>query len=284
MGGARQSGTQGFELILFSTSPDLIRRAVASGVAGIIVDWETRGKYARQENWDTEINSATPRDLETVRASTSARVICRLNGLGDTTAAEVEAAVSGGADEILLPMVREPAEVEAVLHLARGRCGVGILVETVDAVRNAPALGRLPLSRVYVGLNDLAIERKLPNIFVSLADGTVDRIRPHFGAPFGFGGATLPEGGHPIPCRLLLAEMARLRCGFTFLRRSFHRDIRGRDVAAEVPRIHHALDAAFARAPARCLEDRQALRGLIAAAAAGKETADAAQRVPAPGA
>ena len=37
----------------------------------------------------------------------------------------------------------------------------------------AADLCRLPLTRVYVGLNDLSIDRGLANIFTSVADGTV---------------------------------------------------------------------------------------------------------------
>lgn len=96
------------------------------------------------------------------------------------TPAEVEAAISTGADEILVPIVRTPDEVCWVLRLTRERCGVGILVETIDAINCSEELGRLPLSRVYVGLNDLAIERKTPNIFTALVDGTVERLRECF--------------------------------------------------------------------------------------------------------
>jgi hypothetical protein len=35
------------------------------------------------------------------------------------------------------------------------------------------------------------------------------RLRRYFEVPFGFGGATLPDRGRPIPCRLLLSEMAQ---------------------------------------------------------------------------
>ena len=279
------NGASTFELFLFSTQPVLIRDAVAAGVAGIIVDWESRGKHSRQENWDTEINGDTPRDLEVVRQATPARVICRLNGFGETTAAEIEAAVSRGADEILLPMVRATAEVRRVLQMAGGRCGVGVLVETVAATRLAPELAGLPLSRVYVGLNDLAIDRGLKSIFQSVTDGTVERSRQHYRVPFGFGGATLPDRGSPVPCPLLLAEMARMKCGFTFLRRSFHRDIRGRDIALEVPRIHQAIARAFARTQSMEHEDREALRRIVASIAnGGEEAAVAAQRIAHPGA
>jgi hypothetical protein len=101
-------------------------------------------------------------------------------------------------------------------------------VETIEAVQLAEELGRLPVTRVYVGLNDLAIARGSRHIFTAIADGTIDRLRPHFSAPFGFGGLTIVGAGFPVPCRVLMAEMARLQCTFTFLRRSFIADIANR--------------------------------------------------------
>jgi hypothetical protein len=150
-------------------------------------------------------------------------------------------------------------EVAAVLGWGNGRCGVGILVETVDAVWQVEELARLPLSRVYVGLNDLAIERNAPNLFTALTDGTVERIQRSCHVPFGFGGLTLPERGYPIPCRLLIGEMARLNCDFSFLRRSFYRDIRDRDLAVEVPRILEAIRQARLRSPEAIARDRREL-------------------------
>jgi hypothetical protein len=251
--------TSSFELLLFSTSPETVRAAVDAGVAGIVVDWEHRGKRARQAGADTEINHDTPADLERVRAASDARVICRLNGYGPHTPAELERAIACGADEVLLPMVRTVEEVASVCSLARGRCGVGMLVETVAAVACAPAFARLPLARVYVGLNDLAIARGTPSIFTALVDGTVEDARRPFRLPFGVGGLTRPEGGAPIPCRLLIGEMARLGCAFSFLRRSFHRDMRGRDLALEVPRLRAALDRARRRTRAEVARDREEL-------------------------
>jgi hypothetical protein len=266
-----------FELVLFSIHPPFISRAVKAGVGGIIVDWERLGKADRQAGADTQLNHATLEDLRQVRASTDVPVLCRINGCGETTAAEVEEAVGGGADEILLPMVRSVEEVERVLERVRGRCGVGILVETVAATRLVDKLASLPLSRVYVGLNDLAIERKTPNIFTAVADGTLEQIRDAFrDVPFGFGGLTLPERGEPIPCRLLIGEMARLDCAFSFLRRSFYRDIQGRDLAVEIPRILEALEAARQRNPETVDRDRLALKQAIArwTSASAHEPAD----------
>lgn len=248
-----------FELMLFSTDVALIREAVEAGVDGIIVDWEQRGKPTRQAGADTEINYDTPADLRRVRQATAARVICRINGVCPTTNEEIETAVGEGADEILLPMVRTAREVENALNVVRGRCGVGILVETVSAVECIPSFDSLPLSRVYVGLNDLAIERGTSNLFNAVTDGTVERVRRATTVPFGFGGLTLPERGDPIPCRLLMGEMARLDCRFSFLRRSFRRDSRGRRLADVVERIRAGLAECAKRSNAQVTCDREAL-------------------------
>ena len=251
--------------MLFSTNPTFIRQSVEAGVRGIVVDWEHTGKERRQALADTQINRDTLDDLRRVRACTHALVICRMNGYGATTAEEVEQAVEAGADELLLPMVQTVEEVEAVLDQVKDRCGVGILVETVAATMLVEGLARLPLSRVYVGFNDLAIERKTPNIFAAVSDGTVDRVRRSFHIPFGFGGLTLPDCGYPIPCRLLIGEMIRINCDFSVLRRSFYRDIRGRDPAFEIPRLLEALRQAALRSPAAVASDRHDLENAIRA-------------------
>jgi hypothetical protein len=195
-------------------------------------------------------------------------VICRINAFGPRTTQEVERAIGEGVDELLLPMVRRVDEVVSILELVGGRCGVGILVETVAACELAPQLGTLPLSRVYVGLNDLAIDRRSRTIFAPLVDGTMERLRPCFDMPFGFGGLTLPERGDPIPCRLLIAEMARLRCQFSFLRRSFHRDIEGRDIHREVPALLAALSDARSASPNVLEQSHQRLTPIIERSAA----------------
>lgn len=256
-------GLPGFSLLLFSVDPVFIRSAVRAGVAGIVVDWESVGKRARQSCANTEVNHHTVEDLRRVRGATDQLVICRINSLHEGSAAEVEQALSAGADELLVPMVRHSRDVEQILGLTRGRCRVGILIETEDAVRLARELCALPLSRVYVGLNDLAIDRGAQNIFHAVVDGTVERVRHACSPPFGFGGLTLPEAGRPIPCRLLIGEMARLDTQFSFLRRSFHQDILGRDVDVEIPRLLAALAAARHRSAGEMAADQRELAAAV---------------------
>ena len=245
-----------FELLLFTTDPILIRRAVSAGVDAIVIDWETRGKDRRQAGADTQINHDTPADLRRARASTTAPIVCRVNGVGDWTPDEIEAAIEGGATEILVPMVRSRDEVAFVLEHVDGRCGVGILVETCAAVHCAAEFTRLPLTRIYVGLNDLAIERRSRSLVEAVADGTVERVRTQASVPFGFGGLTVPDRGSPIPCRLLMGEMMRIGCAFSFLRRSFLRDIADVPLEAAVRQIRGGLEAARCRAPHTVERDR----------------------------
>jgi hypothetical protein len=256
-----------FALLLFTTETAYARAAEAAGVDGFVVDWEGIGKRSRQRGADTEVSGDTPEDLSGVRGAVASPVVCRINRLGPQTSGEVEDAVARGADEVLLPMVTAPGEVEKVLELVDGRCGVGILVETERAVACAPELGRLPLSRAYVGLNDLAIERRSNSIFDAVVDGTAERVRESFEAPFGFGGLTLPDQGSPVPCRLLIGEMARLRCDFGFLRRSYRRDVAPDEQAGAVAAIRAELARAAARGPAEVRRDREelaaALGGLV---------------------
>ena len=235
----------GFGLYLFSTDEATVQEAVEAGVDGIVIDWENIGKPQRQAGADTQINYDSPEDLARVRRCTDARVLCRINGFSGATADEVARAIDCGADELLLPMVRKADEVRATLDLVSERVDLGILVETSEAIAEIEALVRLPIRRVYVGLNDLAIDRGLDNIFESVADGTVESVRESCRLPFGFAGLTLPHRGSPIPCQLLINEMAHLRCDFSFLRRSFFADVQQTTIAEAVPAIREAMEAAM---------------------------------------
>lgn len=246
-----------FDLLLFSTNTQLIHKAVASGVAGIVLDWEQQGKEERQAGADTQINGDTLEDLRRIRLCTDAPIICRTNSYGPDAVHEIEDAIAFGADEILLPMVRTVSEVEQVLRLIGGRCGLGIMVETIEAIQLANQLGRLPLKRVYVGLNDLAIALKTESIFTALIDGTIERIRPLFHVPFGLGGLTLPDRGFPIPCRLIMSELARLRCTFTVLRRSFHADTVLGEVGDAIQQILVSMGRALARSNEDLMKDHE---------------------------
>jgi 2-keto-3-deoxy-L-rhamnonate aldolase RhmA len=254
-----------FELLLFSTTREFAQEAAEAGIDGIIVDWEVAGKEQRQSGADTEINHDTIEDLKRVRSWVDVPVLCRINSPGPTTKRELEMAIGAGADEVLVPMVRSPLELERVIDAARERCGVGVLIETVDAVASVQEFAKLPFSRLYVGLNDLAIDRGSASIFAALADRTLERVSSAIDGSFGFGGLTAPERGHPIPCRLLIGELARLGSSFSFLRRSYKRDVGGEGQAEVIARLRLALAEARARTLVEVKRDRRELEEAIVA-------------------
>lgn len=252
-----------FELLLFSTYPHVINEAMKGGLGSVIVDLENQGKYKRQVGFDTEINTNSFMDIKNVSQETDAWVITRINRFSDQTEKEINQSIKHGSHEILLPMVQSITEVQKTLAIIKDRCPLGILVETISGVHLSQRLSDFPLSRVYVGLNDLAIDRGLRNIFESVADGTVELIRRHFHQPFGFGGLTLPEAGQPIPCRLLMSEYARLNTQFSFLRRSFFQDTQGMDLSKAISNIRRAVEETFTKSKSELEDDHLEFLALV---------------------
>jgi hypothetical protein len=251
---------------LFFTTTARAQAAVAAGITRLVVDLEVVGKHERQVGHDTQVNTHQVSDIVTVRRAAGCAVTCRVNSVGAGTDDEIEAVVDTGADEVLVPMAREVAEVERVLDAVGGRAAVAVMVETQAAVDLADALASLPVSRLYLGLLDLWIDRRSRHPFEALADGTIDRVAEVArcrGRGFGFGGLTLPGGGYPLPVQHLFNELSRTST-FTFLRRSFERDVPDADMAAAVSSIRSALEVAGRRPAAQVEADRLRARAACA--------------------
>ncbi|MEZ5645123.1 MAG: hypothetical protein R3E94_19965 [Burkholderiaceae bacterium] len=253
------------DLFLFETSAPGAAAMHHAGVQHLLVDWEYMGKTERQQGFDTEI---APQDRNTLRdivRSTTGPVWCRINRSGEHTRREIEEAIEAGASGLFLPMVQHPSEVEAFLGMIDGRCESGILVETTQAMTHLGSLAKFPLSRVYFGLNDFAISRSAHFIFRAVLDGSVQRAREAFeGIPFGFAGVTAIDRGSPVPCAWLVEEMERLGCQFSFMRRSFRRDVRQVSPGELVDGVQAYWRQCRARDPATRQSDHHRLHALLA--------------------
>jgi hypothetical protein len=251
--------------VLFEHDPDLVRAYADAGVTHFIVDMEWKDKHERQQGFDTEIAPVSVRSIGLLTRIPTVFVSCRINGFCDSTKDEVEAAINEGVHRIFLPMASCVEEVQAFIGIVDGRCETAILIETQRATTIARDLARLPVDAVYIGLNDLTISRGSRFIFSAVRDGSVRRMREAFaGRQFGFAGVTALGRGFPIPCRMLLAEMAALDCTFTFARRSFRKHMTGRDVGREVARIQAYWRMLMDRDFERVERDRSRLANLIA--------------------
>ena len=78
------------QLFLFTTDLGLAQRAEAAGIDSVIVDWESRGKDARQVGRDLEINCDSPEDAYRLARHLEIPVTVRINGPGHYGADEVE--------------------------------------------------------------------------------------------------------------------------------------------------------------------------------------------------
>jgi hypothetical protein len=260
------------EMFLFVANAAQAVAAQGAGITSVIVDWENQGKYERQRHHATEINRPSVNELRAVAAATNLPITVRINGLPAGTA-EVEVALDHGATIIMLPMARTPQEVETFLKQVRGRAKTLVQIETAELAEQCASLQQLEWDYAFIGLNDLMISRGGHWLWEPLYDGTVETI---FGAlpgrRLGFGGITAIGGGHPLPFVELLREFSRLGASFSFMRRTFHRELVGRDIAAEMAAVRAVWKANNLRSPVVVENDHrsfQALLTLLRASAVG---------------
>ena len=254
------------ELVLFETDAVRAKAAHAQGISSFMFDVETRGKEQRQRTFDTDISVTSLDKLSTFVAKSAIHPICRLDPWHSGIASDIEQAITGGASELIFPMVRTVGEVEHLLSLVGGRLPSGIMIETKEILDCVFDIGRMPLSKVYVGLNDIMISRGRSNLFEPMVDGTVDKIRSQIGSlRFGIAGATRVDAGSPLSFRLLLADLARLDVDFTFLRRSFRRDVKIDEIGPTVQDIAKLWLQLRARTQFEVSRDRSAFTAAVLA-------------------
>lgn len=242
-----------------------MRLAGPDDIVSMIVDWENQAKHERQQGHDTEINRHTLADLDHVVASAKVPVTVRINGF-PAGAEEIETALDHGAAILMLPMAKSAQEVEKFLRQVAGRARTIVQIETQSLVDDCPALKQLPWDYAFIGLNDLMISRRGNWLWEPLYDGTVDELCGQLaGRRIGFGGVTLVGGGQPLRLTDLLREYGRLGCTFSFLRRTFHKEMVDRDLTAELKAVQAAWQAVGKRGPTAVRQDHAEFRTRLTA-------------------
>lgn len=253
-----------YKLFLFTTDDELAEAALAGGVDYIIVDWERGAKRTRQAGTGFQIGEDSLEDARRLAGRRGFPVFVRVNPMDAGGASEVREALEAGASGLMLPMSRNAAEIRD--FLARVPRGIRTLVqiETAELAASPESIRDLGWDFVHVGLNDLMLARRSPSIWTAVLDGTIERICAGLeGRAFGFGGMTVVDGGSPVPARLVMLEMARLRCSMGVLRRSFRHDVVGRDPADEVAAIRRLVQSGATQGPARQRQQRSELEASI---------------------
>ena len=237
------------KLFLFSTDIRLAKEAEAGGVYSIIVDWENKGKHARQKGHNLEINSDTPEDVKNLAAALSIPITVRINALGPWTEGEISTALEAGASIIMLPMATSSDQVAEFLELVAGRAKTLVQIETADLANDLNTFKKLDWDFAYIGLNDLMLSKKGRYIWEPLLDSSVEYICTKLqGREYGFGGVTIIGGGSPLPCSLLIDEYTRLGCSLSFMRRTFKHEVaQTKAVSEKVKNIQAYIATSLAR-------------------------------------
>ncbi|WP_435634224.1 aldolase/citrate lyase family protein [Pseudomonas solani] len=240
------------KFFMITNCPELASFATRSGVDRIFIDTEILGKEARQGHLNTVISRHTLDDIYRIRPSVpEGGLLVRINPIHDGSEAEIDLAISAGADILMLPMFSGPEEVRAFTSAVRGRARCSLLLETVGAATTLrECLQVRGVDEVHIGLNDLHLELGMDFMFEPLASGIVDTIAEVLRdsrIPFGIGGiARVGEG--LLPAELLLTEHVRLGSTAAILSRTFHRqassvnEIKAQmDFSAEVEKLRKAF-------------------------------------------
>jgi hypothetical protein len=218
---------QSLQWMLITASPDVARFAEEAGVHRIFVDMEVLGKAERQGHLNTHKASHTLEDVAKIReVLKKAELMVRLNPLNIKTEDEVNAAISHGAQRLMLPMFQSGRDVQFFLKLVDGCVPVTFLLETPQAlVKLSTYISHLrEQDHIHIGLNDLSLGLGADFLFEPIAAGLIDpaaALLNDYGVQWGFGGIARVGGG-ALPAEWILSEHVRLGSKWVILSRAFH--------------------------------------------------------------
>ena len=156
--------------------PDVALVAEKYGVDRIWIDLETRGKEARQRNMNTVKSNHTIEDIRKIKPLLSrAEMMVRINPWYENSWNEVNEVIEAGADVVMLPYWKTPAEVQLFLTAVNGRCKTSLLLETKEAVECVDQVLKLKgIDEIHIGLNDLHLSYGMSFMFIVFTERTED--------------------------------------------------------------------------------------------------------------
>lgn len=194
------------------------------GVDTIFVDLERKGKLKRQGvgTWISDHNLETVTNLRKVSNS---ELLVRIDPICNESKFQIDEVISRGADNIMLPMIKNISEVEFFLENVNSQIKTTLLIETKESLEILDEITDLKgVDKIYIGLNDLHLSLNQKFMFQSLYNGILEdisRLLNLKNIEFGFGG--ISKIGHgEIKAEMILSEHIRLGSQSVILSRSFH--------------------------------------------------------------
>lgn len=212
-------------LMYITNKPVLAEIAEKAGVDWIFIDLEINGKVSRQGHLDTVISRHNINDISKVKkVLNKSKLLVRVNPIHEDSKVEINAAISGGADIIMLPYFKTVNEVKEFIKHINQRVKVCLLLETKEAIQELDGILKLEgIDMIHVGLNDLHLSYGMNFMFEPLANGMIDKIGKKVlsnGIEFGFGGIARCGQGI-LPAENIIVEHYRIGSSMVILSRSF---------------------------------------------------------------
>jgi 2-keto-3-deoxy-L-rhamnonate aldolase RhmA len=239
--------------------PKIAKLAINANIQRIFLDCEVIGKHQRQGHLDTLISNHSLSNLAPLKniISNAAEILVRLNPVHNNSKCEIEKAIEGGADIIMLPMFRSLDEVNIFIKFINKRAKFIPLVETREAFSLLKELCKISeIDEIFIGLNDLTIDLKMQFIFEPMLHGMLDnaaKLFHEYDKPFGFGGISRIGDGI-IPAEKVLGEHIRLGSTSVILSRAFHNNsstydelIKQINLQQEIAKLNHMKNLLFHR-------------------------------------
>lgn len=239
-------------LMILAADPQSAREAQNAGIDRIFYDLEWIGKAERQHGRNTVKSNNNIDDIPTVReVLKESELIVRTNPIHAYSKAEIDKAITYGADILMLPMVMDQHDVEQYVKMVDDRAKICIMIETAAAMSRLDKILAVPgVDELFIGLNDLHISMGLTFMFELLSDGLVEYIANkcnNVGMPFGFGGiARIGEGD--LPSDNILGEHVRLGSTSVILSRTLKgvvgvdKNARKINLAEEVAKVRNRMN------------------------------------------
>lgn len=214
--------------VLWHWTDDPVEAAACAraGIDRIGIDLDRLGKIERQSGLQSWISPHQLTSLPSLRkAMPDHCLFVRTNPLHPGSRNEIEAALAGGADLLMLPNFQKIEQVVAYLELVAGRVPVIPLVERKAALELIEPMAALGISEVHFGLNDLSLDFMVQNRLSLFLHPDMEQVfaKAHsLFARFGVGGVASPDiPGLPVPASTVLAQHGRIRSNGAMLARCF---------------------------------------------------------------
>ncbi len=219
-----------FNYIAITNNVEHARVLDACRIQQIMVDCEKLGKHERQKGKNTVINDHEIKDVALLKqASLQAEIVCRINPYHDHIHLEIEEAIAGGVDRIMVPMILDMDQFKEQVHQINGRCKILPLIETPYSIFKLQDIFSIKeIDQIHFGLNDLYLALGMKNLFEVLLSPIFEQIVKYSVKKVqivGFGGVGNPSVTQKVDPKLILQEHLKLGSQCVILARSFFSEL-----------------------------------------------------------